>query len=42
MYPTPARYIAAFTTATDRAISAGYLLPADRDGILAFASRAHV
>jgi hypothetical protein len=39
LYPTQAAYLAAFTNATDRAIAAGYILPADRPTILAEAAR---
>ena len=35
LYATPTAYVTAFTTATDTAIAAGYVLPADRTAILA-------
>jgi hypothetical protein len=42
LYPTKAGYVTAFTSATDKAIGAGYLLPADRSAILAEAAKAAV
>jgi hypothetical protein len=42
LYPTKAAYLAAFSRATDKAISNGYLLPADRAAILADAAPANV
>jgi hypothetical protein len=35
LYGSKARYLAAYTTDLDRAIAAGYLLPAERSGLLA-------
>jgi hypothetical protein len=39
LYGTPAGYVAAYTTDLDRAISAGYVLPADRAPLLAQAAQ---
>jgi hypothetical protein len=41
LYPTKAAYLAAFTSATDQAIAAGYIRPPDRPTILAEAERFH-
>lgn len=37
LYPTPEDYLAAFTASTDEAIAAGFVLPEDRDALLAAA-----
>ena len=42
LYSTPAAYLSAFTNATDTAIAAGYVLPADRTTILADAGQGQV
>jgi alpha/beta hydrolase family protein len=39
LYPTKAAYLTAFTNATDKAITSGYILPADRAELLAQAQQ---
>jgi len=39
LYGTPSGYVAAFTTSLDRSIAGGYILPADRAGLLAAAQQ---
>jgi Alpha/beta hydrolase domain len=42
LYPTKADYLAAYTKSLDSAISKGYILRADRTGLLAQARQAAV
>ena len=42
LYPTKADYLAKYTKSLDRAIAGGYILPADRAGLLASARQAPV
>jgi hypothetical protein len=42
LYPTKDAYLTVFSNATDKAIAAGYILPADRAEILAQAQQVNV